>query len=151
MKKLICCFAIVLLCITSGVAQTKRKKTSAKTTASETIDKSWTIFWSKFKSAVKKNNKVALKKLMDPDFFGGVGAPESRNEWLLFLDNNNLWEELQKSVSKGTISTYTLGRGNSGGMITYKTKRLARKTKDGELLFEFYNKRWWFVSVRSGE
>lgn len=114
-------------------------------------NKSWNTFWAKFSAAVKKKDKITLKKLMDPDFFGGVGAPPTRSGWILFIDNNNLWGELQKSVSVGTVSTYTFGRGNSGGMINYKIKRLARKTRDDELLFEYYKQRWWFVSVRSGE
>jgi hypothetical protein len=124
----------------AALAQTSRPNSMA--------GKGWSVFWAKFTSAVKNKNKVALSKLMDPDFFGGVGSP-SKSDWLKLLDN--FWKGLQESVSRGTVSSYSYGRGNATGMSTYKSRRLSRDTKDNNLHFEFYNNRWWFVSVASND
>ena len=119
-------FLLLFLVIPSFVVA--QRSSSESTVAT----KSWTKFFEEFSAAVKKKNKSALKKLMDPDFFGGLGGYPSRDEWLNHIVADNLWSVLQKSVSKGTISTYALGRGDESSFIKYKTKRIARETKDGE-------------------
>ncbi len=94
-----------------------------------TANRSWNSFWTKFSTAVKKRDRVAVKGLMasERNFFSGGGG-ETRSEWLASVS----WTELQKSVRLGTkVDNYD---GKPG-----------RITKDNHLVFAFSGGKWRFM------
>lgn len=103
--------------------------------AQSSASKSWNAFWTKFSAAVKRKNKVAVKRLMssESEFFSGGGS-ENRSEWLQMIDDRRAWSDLQKSVASGTVAY------NEGG-------RTGRITKDRVLIFQYFGGKWQFVGV----
>jgi hypothetical protein len=106
-----------------------------KISRTDLANKSWLAFWTKFSTAVKNKDRVAVKRLMVPeeDFMDGGGI-ETRDEYLERLDKDRSWGLLQRSIVKGT-TTYNYGDTNQ------------RSTKDGHLVFHFVNGMWRFVGV----
>jgi hypothetical protein len=95
-------------------------------------DKSWNSFWTKFSTAVKQKNRVALKSLMvsEREFYPGGGGG-TRDEWLNLVS----WSELQKSVRSGIKADRTYGKPG-------------RTTRDNWLIFAYTGGRWRFMGER---
>lgn len=91
-------------------------------------NKSWNAFWTKFSAAAKAKNVSALLRLSvsENDFSNG-GAAGNRRQ--LIGESLGL---IKDSVSRGTMP-YT------------DSRRPARITKNNALIFEYINKRWWFI------
>ena len=94
-------------------------------------DKAWPIFWSQFSTAIKRKDRVALKRLMasESEFFSGGGG-ETRDEWITMTG----WKKLQTIPAIGTMPYNEL-------------QNPARITKDRGLVFEYIRGRWGFTGV----
>jgi hypothetical protein len=103
--------------------------------AQSAAEKSWKPFWTRFSSAVKSRDKVAVKRLMssEKDFFSGGGG-DTRDQWLQMLDDSKLWGEVQRSTAKGVVAANVAGR-------------IERITKDRNLIFQYIGGRWRFVGI----
>ena len=103
--------------------------------AQTAANNSWSSFWTKFSTAIKNKNRVAIKSLADSDFFDGGGG-DTVTQWMRnTIDKNNAWGDLYNSVRSGT-KNYSSGDGKPW-----------RVTKDNSLLFIYKNKRWQFHGV----
>jgi hypothetical protein len=101
---------------------------------------SWKSFYTAFRAAVNKRDRVAMLRMMPDDFFDGGGGSTAK-EWLQFIDENarnGSWGDLKKSFAQGTVVNRNW---SSKGTPT-------RVTKDNGYYFEFRkNKRWYFAGV----
>ena len=96
--------------------------------AQSEAEKSWNPFWTKFTTAVKAKNITAILKLtVSENNFSNGGGAGSRKQ--LIKESLNF---IRDSVGTGT-------------MIYNNGSQPARRTKNGALVFEYINKRWWFV------
>lgn len=101
---------------------------------------SWRSFYTAFRAAVNKRDRVAMLRMMPDDFFDGGGGLTA-SEWLQFIDENarnGSWRDLQKSFAQRTVLNKNW---SSKGTLT-------RVTKDNGYYFEFRkDKRWYFAGV----
>jgi len=122
---------LLIPCLT--LSQTSRSKNA-------TANRSWQSFYSTFRAAVNKRDRVAMLRMMPGDFFDGGGGL-TPSEWLQFIDKNaknGSWRDLQKSFAQGTVVNKNW---SSEGTPT-------RVTKDNGYYFEFRkDRRWYFAGV----
>jgi hypothetical protein len=122
-------FLLLLLFLfvpSASFAQSKR--------TTETANKTWDAFWSKFSTAVKNKNKATIKSLASSRFTWH-DADDTVSAWLKNLDSSKLWYLVQNSVKKGTM-TYDSGE-----------KKPWQVTRDNHLLFVFENGSWRFYGI----
>ena len=123
----------ILLAFGAGQAQTSASKTAS-------ANRAWPAFWQQFTAAVSKNDRVAFKKLMAPNFADDSGGLKG-TEWLRFMDENKRqgsWRDFQKSVAGGTV----VHKEWSGKGVP------TRITKDQGYYFEFRKDgKWYFAGV----
>ena len=97
-------------------------------------------FWQQFTAAANKNDRVAFRKMMAPNFADDSGGLKG-TEWLRFMDENERqgsWRDFQKSLARGTIVHKAW---SSKGVPT-------RITKDQFYYFEFRKDgKWYFAGV----
>jgi hypothetical protein len=128
-------FALVFLLL---VASAAFGQTSRVTNAD--ANRAWQRFWHQITAAIKKKDRVALRKMMPKNFDDGGGGL-TPSEWLKFIDENERrgsWSDLQKSFARGTVINKNWP---SKGIPT-------RITKDNRYFFEFRkDKRWYFGGV----
>jgi hypothetical protein len=101
--------------------------------SSNSADKNWNAYWTKFNTAVKSKNHKSIIALTSKKFFSPSG--EKIGGWV--KDANN-WRRLKNSVSKGTK--------------TFACKKICRITRNADstfgLVFVFENNRWSFIGER---
>ena len=96
--------AILLLALLAPPARAAQNNVAA--------ERAWKPFFAAFRVAVKKRDRVALKKMMVEDFFtsGGIGDDnqdgDSRDETFEFWDESHTrgWEAFGKVLSQGTAA-----------------------------------------------
>jgi len=124
---------LVLLVSSATFAQTSRAMPAI-------ANRSWPSFWQQFVAAVDKKDRVALLKVMPPDFFDGGGG-STASEWLQFIDENDRngsWRDLKRSFARGTVFNR---KWSDKGIPT-------RVTRDNRYYFEFRkDKKWYFAGV----
>jgi hypothetical protein len=103
-------------------------------------NRAWASFWRQFTAAANKKDRVALRKMMAPNFSDDSGGLNA-TEWLQFIDENERkgsWRDLQRSFARGTIVNKEWP---SKGVPT-------RITKDKFYYFEFRKDgKWYFAGV----
>lgn len=105
--------------------------TQAQSSATQQIaNKSWNVFWTKFKTAVETKNRKSLTSLTSKRFFSPSGETISE------LLNKKDWRWLKNSVKNGTKP--------------YDCRKLiCRRTRnpivESSLVFVFENNRWSFI------
>jgi hypothetical protein len=131
--KLILSMVLLLLVSSITFAQTSRAMPAS-------ANRSWSSFWQQFIAAVNKKDRVALLRMMPPDFFDGGGG-STASEWLLFIDENDRngsWKDLKHSLAQGTVFKKDWS----------KKGTRTRVTSDNGYYFEFRkDKRWYFAGV----
>ncbi len=134
MKKTRIISLMLLLLIPSLVfTQTSR---SRSTTA--TANRSWPSFIAAFHVAVKKRDRVALRKMIAIPFITQVdGELNSSDEVFKWLDQDNGWAELQKEVKPGAKFDDLGGR------------ELNRCARNGIFCFGFGSDRRWRLSMQT--
>src|SRR3984893_3184823 len=96
--KLTLSMVLLLLASSATFAQTSRAMLAI-------ANRSWPSFWQQFIVAVSKKDRVALLRMMPPDFFDGGGG-STASEWLHFIaenDRNGSWKDLEHSFAQGTV------------------------------------------------
>lgn len=106
MRRSIAYFAMLVVCATSGLAQSHSKRPpgpSQISAADRTLANSrWPGFIAAFRAAVKKRDRVALRGMITTPFLTQVdGELKSPDEVLKWLDEGNDWTELQREVAPG--------------------------------------------------
>ena len=128
---------LVLLLLLAVPSFTIAQKSRSQWTAANA---SWQSFYTAFRTAVSRRDRVAMQWMMPDDFFDGGGGGTA-SEWLRFIDENakkGSWRDLQKSFAKGTVIDPSSSR---KGIPT-------RITKDNRYYFEFRkDKKWYFAGV----
>lgn len=111
-----------------------QKTNSQSTTALEEWDK----FWPAFRTAVKKIDRMAIKRMIANPFDSGGGGDYSPDKWIRFLDEEKAWGEIQRSVASGTkpFEEYSRDIGKP-----------SRVTNRRHLIFVFSNGRWRWAAV----
>lgn len=98
--------------------------------SNQAANKSWSSFWTKFKTAVNTKNRNSLISLTSKKFFSPSGETISE------LLKNNDWRWLKNSVKTGT-KPHTC------------RKVICRRTRnailESSLVFVFENNRWSFI------
>jgi hypothetical protein len=106
--------------------------------ASVAANQSWPSFWRRINTAINKKDHSSLLKMMPKDFYDGGGG-ETPEEWLQYIDNNELngsWRDIRRSFARGAKISRS-----AEGMPT-------RVTKDNGYYFEFRkDKKWYFAGV----
>lgn len=93
----------------------------------------WKAFWSAFRTAVLKRDRVALKTMMTNPFDSGGGGPYTPDEWLKFIDNDLNWQGMRESVASGTKVLSGYGRaGGRSARITNNNYLVFVRGKDGQ-------------------
>jgi hypothetical protein len=136
MTKLRIIFLTLLLLIPAlAYSQTSRSQTEA--------NRSWLSFWSQFSAAMKKKDRVALRRMMSSDFEWALDGVTPPNEVFQMMDRYNYWRPFQKSVANGVKIC-----GYNADDCRHKT-RPARRTKSPDwLLFEFQSDgKWRWVAL----
>jgi hypothetical protein len=101
--------------------------------AQNAAEKAWKPFWTKFSTAIKNKNRVALKGMMARDFqTGGYDEGDPRDAWLKpYKGDAKFWRDHQQSVAKGTKSC----------------GKNCRVTTNNYLVFEYQNGRWLWTGL----
>jgi hypothetical protein len=103
-----------------------------------TAQQEWEKFWPAFRTAVKKLDRVAIKRMMANPFDSGGGGDYSPDKWIRFLDREKAWGEIQRSVASGTKPFDEYSR---------DIRKPSRVTNRRHLIFIFSNGRWRWAAV----
>lgn len=111
---------IIILSVTSlapCVSNAQKISNSQKIAAAE---RAWKIFFPRFRAAVKRRDRAALKKMMVPEFLYSFGGSLDRDEALEYLDNSDAraWEAFAKVLVKGAVSSNRAMHRQLGGGAT---------------------------------
>ncbi len=105
--------------------------------------KAWPQFWTAFRTAVKKRDRDALRRMISPKFSVPVDAPEggfhSADDVIKWIDAMHLWPDLQKSLASGAKP--------SGA----RDGRPRRCTNDTWYCFEFGTDWRWRLVEQTGD
>jgi hypothetical protein len=127
-------YKLTIICSAkASVSQLTFAQTSRSSNAA--ANKKWKKVYMAFSAAVNKRDRAALKRMLSSPFDSGGGGDYSPNKWIKFIDDENLWSQLLKSVASGTKP------------FSYK-RRPSRITNDRYLIFEYgADGRWRWVTV----
>jgi hypothetical protein len=139
--------AILIVIITSSVVAAQNNQyvssvaaklsTAQRNAAAE--QEQWSKFWPAFRDAVRKRDRMALKRMISTPFDSGGGGDYSPSQWIKLMDEENFWPEIQKSLDTGTKPFPEYSR---------ETKRPSRVTNRKHLIFVFgADGRWHWVAV----
>ena len=69
-------------------------------------ERAWKSFYSKFRAAVEKRDRVALKQMMASEFLYSFGGNLDRNEAIEYWDNSDAraWKAFAKVLAQGAVS-----------------------------------------------
>jgi hypothetical protein len=98
---------IIILTVTlfaPCVGNAQKISSSQKIAAAE---RAWKIFFPRFRAAVKRRDRAALRNMMVPVFLYSFGGNLDRDEALEYLDNSDArpWEAFVKVLAKGAVSS----------------------------------------------
>jgi hypothetical protein len=68
-------------------------------------ERAWKPFFTTFRSAVKKRDRVALRKMMSADFFSSGGNDSGPEAAFKFWDDSHVrgWKAFNKVLNQGTV------------------------------------------------
>jgi hypothetical protein len=143
----------VLLLVLTPQARVSRETVAAK--------RAWPSFIAEFHRAVKKRDRVSLKKMMLPDFDfseaggDGDGDGDTRDEAFQFWDETETgaWDAFDKILSRGAVpmsSWWDGGRkretpGRVSPPATNKRRNITSGHIEWYAVFEFRGGRWYCV------
>ena len=126
-------------------------------------ERAWPAFFVKFRAAVKRRDRSAIKEMMVKDFYfsGGGGDDnhdgDSRDEAFAYWDDQHFigWKALDRTLAGGTVPTARWW-GNSADGKRYPSRvappaanirrNIDRARIDWLAFFEFRNGRWYCTS-----
>jgi hypothetical protein len=113
----------------------------------------WKPFFIAFRAAVKQRDRVALRRMMSPDFFSSPGNSEGSEAAFQFWDESNDqgWQAFNRILARGTVSKGTwwdAGRRREYiSRVSPPVANIRRKIKRGAVdwyaIFEFRDGRWY--------
>ena len=100
-------FIIVLLVtlLAPCVSNAQRDSVPQKITAAE---RAWKVFFPRFRAAVERRDRAALRQMMLPEFLYSFGGNLDRDEALESWDRSDAraWEAFARVLAKGAISSW---------------------------------------------
>lgn len=97
-------------------------------------DEAWNLFWPKFRDAVYKRDRLALKTMVAARFETNGDGDWTPNQVIKWLDQG-AWRQIHKSVGLGTKPYSFPGE--------RRPIRITNDEKAGSLIFEFASGRRW--------
>ena len=116
-------------------------------------ERAWKPFLSAFRTAVKKRDRAALRRMMSPDFFSSPGNSPGIDAAFQLWDENNgeRWRALNRILTQGTAPM--AGWWDHGAKRKYITRiappaanvrrNIDRARIDWYAFFEFRDGRWY--------
>lgn len=100
-------------------------------------NKSWPQFWVRFNRAIKKRDRVSLRRMMADDF-SDHGGGSSADDYVIQVFSKEMRREYQRALSSGTE------------LIEYgeQPARFTRRKDHPQLIFEFgKDRRWRWIGI----
>jgi hypothetical protein len=116
-------------------------------------ERAWKPFFAAFRVAIKKRDRVALRKMMSSDFFSSGGNDAGRQAAFQFWDDPNVrgWEAFDKVLAQGTVPMAAWW--DTGGRRKYFSRvappaanirrNMTRAAIDWYAIFAFRDGRWY--------
>jgi hypothetical protein len=100
-------FVVIILLVTvlaPGVSNAQRVSVPRKIAAAE---RAWKVFFPRFRTAVRRRDRVALRQMMIPEFLYSFGGNLDRDEALEAWDRSDsrAWQAFARVLAKGAISS----------------------------------------------
>ena len=115
--------------------------------------RAWKPFFTAFRGAVKKHDRVALRRMMSSDFFSSGGNSEGPEAAFQFWDDSSVrgWQAFNRILARGTVSKGTWwDAGRKGKYISRVSppaanirRNIKRGSVDWYAIFEFRDGRWY--------
>ena len=115
--------------------------------------RAWKPFFTSFRTAVKKRDRTALRKMMSVDFFSSGGNSEGADAAFQFWDDPQVrgWETFDEVLSRGTVPMAAWwdagGKRRYIGRVAPPAANIRRNVKRGVIhwyaIFEFRDSRWY--------
>jgi hypothetical protein len=116
-------------------------------------ERAWKPFFASFRVAVKKRDRVLLRKMMSGDFFSSGGNDSGQEAAFQFWDDPNVrgWEAFDKVLAQGTVPMAAWW--DSGRKRKYISRvappaanirrNMKQRAIDWYAIFEYRDDRWY--------
>jgi hypothetical protein len=147
----------IILAWPSLVIGQPSNNSSSRATLNSAANRAWPAFFSRFRSAIHKRDRKALRQMLSPDLHYSSGHHPTNNldEAFKYWDESDGWRGFDRILSQGTVP---LGRWWNNGSLPERPSRVAPAAANRRInidrerihwyaIFEFHEDGRWYCNI----